>query len=640
MNPAGTRPAPWIIRTYAGFGSAEETNARFVSNLKAGQTGLSVAFDLPTQNGYDPDDPMAHGEVGGCGVSIAHLGDMEALFRGIDPATVNTSMTINATAPFLFCLYLVMAERRGISPDSLRGTTQNDLMKEFVARGTSIFDPDVSLRLSTDLITYAADEVQGWNPVNICGYHYSESGALPDQEIGLAFGNALLLLDTIRKQISAERFETVVRRLSFFVNSGIELVPEICKMRAYTRLWPRLCREEYGISGVRFRAGCQVRSISLPANNPENNIVRIALEALPAILSADARVVSLQLPGFQEASHLPDRMEQTLSIRTQQILMHETGIADYPDIFEGSVVIGRITDEIEQRAASLAASLRSLSYRDAILSAGRYLTEGLIRRQQQRDRGEETVVGVNAFTEAVGLSQHLPRPAITAQSRSFLDERNNAMTEWRKTRDAESWQQAYRNLREQVSAGRNVIPPTIAFVKAGGTVGEWTAAVASATTGRQTPVLSVDGIPEAPSRKVPAAKRVRVVLGKAGLDGHTNALKVLSVAFRDAGMEVIMAGTKLPASALVRIATDEDADVLAVSCLSGAHLHIAREIMSLRSGQSSDRRWKFVLGGIIPDKDLPALHELGVDLVIQNTGTPSTEIAQTIQEMVLGHRRE
>src|SRR3984893_18207858 len=339
---------PWIIRTYAGFGDARQANRRLLENLSRGQRGLSIAFDLPTQNGYDPDAPVAAGEVGKAGVSICHWGDMEDLLAGIPLDQINTSMTINATAPFIFALYLVVADRQGVPWSELRGTTQNDLMKEFVARGTSIFNPEVSFRLYTELIRCAVERVPNWIPINCCGYHYMESGAGPAEEIGYTFGNALMILDALRPHLNSAVFENTVRRISFFINSGIELVPEICKIRAYFKLWSELCRSEYGIADVAFRAGCQVRSLTLTERQPELNIIRIAYEALPVVISAAARVNALQLPGFREAMALPDQAAHLIGLRTQQVLMHETGIANYGDIFEGSKRIEKLTDETAQ----------------------------------------------------------------------------------------------------------------------------------------------------------------------------------------------------------------------------------------------------------------------------------------------------
>src|SRR5271163_3693444 len=402
-KPAPKRE-PWIIRTYAGFGDARQANQRFHQNLKAGQKGLSIAFDLPTQNGYDPDAPVASGEVGKAGVSICHWRDMEQLLEGIPLAKINTSMTINATAPFMLALYLVVAEKQGVPWTELRGTTQNDLLKEFVARGTSIFQPEISLKLSADLIKFAVGHAPNWNPINCCGYHYMESGAGPAEEIGYAFGNALMILDAIRPSLSELDFEQTVRRISFFINSGIELVPEICKIRAYFKLWRDLCRDEYGIEDVAFRAGCQVRSLTLTEQQPEVNIIRIAYEALPVVLSANARVNALQLPGFREAMALPDQAEQLLGLRTQQVLMHETGIARYGDIFEGSKVIEQLTREISDQARAIALRLREAGYARAIASVSADLTRLLSERQRMIEDGAIVQVGVNAFTGAIGLA--------------------------------------------------------------------------------------------------------------------------------------------------------------------------------------------------------------------------------------------
>ncbi|MGH7864630.1 MAG: methylmalonyl-CoA mutase family protein, partial [Candidatus Binataceae bacterium] len=396
---------PWIIRTYAGFGDARRANQRFRANLAQGQRGLSIAFDLPTQNGYDPDAAVAAGEVGKAGVSICHWRDMEALFEGIALNSINTSMTINATAPFILALYLVVAEKQGVAWTELRGTTQNDLLKEYVARGTSIFQPEVSLRLSTELISFTVHRVPNWNPINCCGYHYMESGAGPAEEIGYAFGNAMLVLDALRGNLDADAFDRTVRRISFFINSGIELVPEICKVRAYFKLWRELCNSEYGIEDVAFRAGCQVRSLTLAAQQPEVNIIRIAYEALPVVLSAGARVNALQLPGFREALALPDQAEQLLSLRTQQVLMYETQISNYPDIFDGSRVIEKLTDETAQRARAIAMKMREAGYARSIAAMSAELTDQLADRQRRLESGEIVQVGVNSFFGEIDLAK-------------------------------------------------------------------------------------------------------------------------------------------------------------------------------------------------------------------------------------------
>ncbi|HJU10165.1 MAG TPA: methylmalonyl-CoA mutase family protein, partial [Candidatus Binataceae bacterium] len=477
---------PWIIRTYAGFGDARQANARFLHNLKQGQRGLSIAFDLPTQNGYDPDARVAGGEVGKAGVSLCHWRDMEELLEGIPLDKINTSMTINATAPFVFALYLVVAERHGIPWTELRGTTQNDLMKEFVARGTSIFNPEISFRLSTELIRFAVDRVPNWNPINCCGYHYMESGAGPAEEIGYTFGNALMILDALRPHLTSTAFENTVRRISFFINSGIELVPEICKIRAYFKLWRELCQSEYGIDGVAFRAGCQVRSLSLTEQQPEVNIIRIAYEALPVTISADARVNALQLPGFREAIALPDEAEQLIGLRTQQVLMHETGIANYGDIFAGSHVIEKLTGEIADGARAIAMRLRAAGYTNAIATVSAELTRLLADRHYKLQTAEIVQVGVNAFKGEIGLT-----PAYTpdaAVDYSILEnERIEELRQWRVTRDETMVARAREQLDQGAADSSELMEPTLALARAGGTVGEWAVTIERATHGRYVP---------------------------------------------------------------------------------------------------------------------------------------------------------
>ena len=482
---------PWIIRTYAGFGDARQANERFLANLKQGQRGLSIAFDLPTQNGYDPDAAVARGEVGEAGVSICHWDDMERLFEGIPLASINTSMTINATAPFILALYLVVAEKHGVPWTELRGTTQNDLLKEFVARGTSIFHPELSFRLSTELIRFAVERVPNWNPINCCGYHYMESGAGPAEEIGYAFGNALLILDAIRPRLDAAAFEQTVRRISFFINSGIELVPEICKIRAYFKLWRELCATEYGVKDVAFRAGCQVRSLTLTEPQPEVNIIRIAYEALPVVISADARVNALQLPGFREALSLPDQSEQTLSLRTQQVLMHETGLAGYGDIFEGSKVIEKLTAETAARAREIAIRLREAGYSRAISIVSGELTRQLAERHRKVESGEIVQIGVNAFTGEVGLTPPPKQNADHAAQASKEKERIESLGKWRAARDQAAVAKA-REALERAGAndgGGGLIEATIELARAGGTVGEWTDSLVRVGRGRYTPPI-------------------------------------------------------------------------------------------------------------------------------------------------------
>src|SRR5579885_41428 len=620
---------PWIIRTYAGFGDARQANRRFLENLSRGQRGLSIAFDLPTQNGYDPDAPVAAGEVGKAGVSICHWRDMEELFEGIPLGQINTSMTINATAPFVFALYLVVAEKHGVPWTELRGTTQNDLMKEYVARGTSIFQPEMSFRLSTELIRFAVERVPNWNPVNCCGYHYMESGAGPAEEIGFAFGNAMLLLDALRDTLAPDKFEQTVRRISFFINSGIELVPEICKVRAYFKLWRELCQSEYGIPDVAFRAGCQVRSLSLTEQQPEVNIIRIAYEALPVTISASARVNALQLPGFREALSLPDAAEQTLSLRTQQVLMHETGISRYGDIFEGSKVIEKLTDETAARAREIAMNLRGAGYTRALELVGAELTRLLADRQRKIESGEIVQVGVNAFLGEIGLTA---APALAddhGAQQAAERERIQALGRWRAQRDNAAVARARETLARAAAEGGSLMDPTLELARAGGTVGEWTESLERVSRGRYTPPI-LDARAAVPHGAIKAnGHRLKIALGKAGLDGHINAVNLLARACMEAGMEVVLAGFKQTPARLVETALQEDADVLAISSLAGAHMTIAHDTMELLK-QRGAADVRVVMGGIIPEADRKQLLASGVRAVFTPKDSNLAEIVGQI----------
>ncbi len=614
MTKLEERP-PWIIRTYAGFGDAEQSNTRFRSNLEKGQRGLSVAFDLPTQCGYDSDAEMAMGEVGGTGVAIDHLGDMRRLFKEIDLGKINTSLTINAAAPWLFALYVALADELGVDRGKLSGTTQNDLLKEFVGRGTHIFAPEPSLRLSTDLITFSAQHVPKWNPINACGYHYMESGASPAQEVGYAIGNALLILDSIRPDLSEEAFQSVVKRISFFVNSGIELVPEIAKMRAYAGLWKDLCKSEFGMADVRFRSGCQVRSLSLTESQPEVNIIRIAYQALPVVLSASARVRALQLPGFREASGLPDQAEQTLALRTQQVLMYETGLADYGDIFEGSVVVERETKLVRDKALEIIRTMRERSYEECIGYIAKSMTIGLVEQQAALESGETIRVGVNAFLDPVDLT---PPPSYADDSgeRTKGTERQlDRLAAWRSERDEQLVSGRREVLFRAAKSGDNVMESSIALAKAGGTTGEWTATLEDAFGGRYQAPLGTD-VTVANPVSVPKVDRpIRLLLAKGGLDGHVNAVKLLAYACREAGMEVIYSGLQQTPAAIAQSAIQEDVDLIGVSSLAGAHIHIATGLFeALTKRGAADI--PVVLGGIVPESDADALQKLGVGAVL------------------------
>jgi (2R)-ethylmalonyl-CoA mutase len=619
---------PWIIRTYAGFGDARQANARFLRNLKEGQRGLSIAFDLPTQNGYDSDASVAAGEVGKAGVSLCHWRDMEQLLDGIPLDKINTSMTINATAPFVLALYLIVAEKHGIPWTELRGTTQNDLMKEFVARGTSIFNPEVSFRLSTELIRFAVERVPNWNPINCCGYHYMESGAGPAEEIGYTFGNALMILDALRPHLNSAVFENTVRRISFFINSGIELVPEICKIRAYFKLWSELCRSEYGIDDVAFRAGCQVRSLTLTEQQPEVNIIRIAYQALPVVISAEARVNALQLPGFREAIALPDEAEQLLGLRTQQVLMHETGVANYGDIFAGSHVIEQLTGEIANDARAIAMKLRTAGYAQAIALVNAELTTLLAERQRKLEAGEVVRVGVNAFSGEIGLMPAYAPDAKLDYS-TIERERIESLQRWRTTRDDKVIAGARERLERAAAESAAMMEATLELARAGGTVGEWSATIERGTHGRYVPPMLDRSLAVARFNVPTVQRKIRIALGKAGLDGHINAVKLLAHACMQAGMEVILAGFKQTPEHLVEAALQEDADILAISSLAGAHLTIARQVIALLQ-QHNASSIKVLIGGIIPEQDRKRLLELGVAAVFTPTNSELGAIVERI----------
>ena len=620
---------PWIIRTYAGFADAEASNQRYKKNLSKGQRGLSVAFDLPTQNGYDSDHPMAAGEVGGTGVAVCHLGDMRLLFDAIDLSAINTSMTINSTAPWLYALYLALADEQGVPRAGLRGTVQNDLMKEFVARGTYTFDPDTSLRLTTDLITYAADNSPRWNPINCCGYHYMESGASPAQEVGFAIGNAVLILDQIRPKVSPEQFEGVLKRISFFINSGIELVAEIAKVRAYAQLWKQICDQDYGVPDVRFRAGCQVRSLTLTAQQPEVNIIRIAYQALPVVLSASARVGALQLPGFREALALPDEAEQTLSLRTQQVLMYETDITEHADIFAGSTVIEAKTAETLAAARAIVDRMRGLGYAQSIDWIGQELTAGLVEWKRSVEAAEIVQVGVNAFEEPIGLVAAAD-PANKDEDAGAISRHLIRLRNWRALeRDNAQVAAALMALRSAFDDGDNMMEASIALARAGGTTGEWAKTIEDAIGGRYSAPLGIEGARKVALDVPKATTPIRMVLGKSGLDGHVNAVKLLAVACARAGIEVIYTGIKQRPEAIVQAAVQEDANIIGISSLSGSHIYIAQEVMRLLA-EAGATDIPVVMGGIIPDEDRATLVNLGIAALFTPGHGTVADIIRTI----------
>src|SRR5688572_12503478 len=627
---------PWIFRTYAGYASPRATNERFKANLAKGQTGLSVAFDLPTQCGYDSDHPMSAGEVGRVGVPVGHVGDMGTVFEGIPLAEMNTSMTINATAVWLLALYVAVAEDHGAEHISLAGTTQNDVLKEYLSRGTYAFPPEPSMRLTTDLITWTFEEVPLWNPINVCSYHLQEAGADPVLEVAFTLANAVAVLDAVQAtgRIQDDDFPRLVGRISFFCNAGIRFVEEMCKMRAFTRLWDRLTFERYGVEDPkyrRFRYGVQVNSLGLTARQPENNVQRILLEMLGVTLSKDARARAVQLPAWNEALGLPRVWDQQWSLRAQQILAYETDLLEYDDLFEGSKAIEARTAEIEQDAWEELGRVQELGGSVAALG---YMKERLVARHAQRLRAIEgndlPVVGVNRYTDTEpsplveglgeGFAVHKIDPAAEA-------EQVEALERWRTGRDGSAARGAIDALLRAADGEENLVPVSIEAAKAGVTTGEWAEALRQvfgeyrAPTGvsaRSVGGSSAEALADVRRKVEEAARRagaarLRMLVGKPGLDGHSNAAEQVAVRARDVGFEVVYQGIRLTPEQIARAAVEEDVHVIGLSVLSGAHnLLVPQVIDRLREQGLDPARIPVVVGGVIPDDDAVKLRELGV----------------------------
>jgi ethylmalonyl-CoA mutase len=626
------REQPWLFRTYSGHSSAAASNALYRTNLARGQTGLSVAFDLPTQTGYDSDHPLAKGEVGKVGVPIGHLGDMMALFEGIPLARMNTSMTINATAPWLFALYIAAAERQGAARGALAGTVQNDIIKEYLSRGTYIFPPEPSLRLSADVIVFACREVPKWNPTNVCSYHLQEAGATPVQELAFALAIAIAILDAVKAtgQVPDDEFAQVVGRISFFVNAGIRFITEICKMRAFAELWDELCRERWGISDEklrRFRYGVQVNSLGLTEQQPENNVYRILLEMLAVTLSKRARARAVQLPAWNEALGLPRPWDQQWSLRLQQILAYETDLLDYEDIFDGSGVIEAKVEALKAEARDELARIESLGGAVAAVEQSymkRKLVESNSRRLAAIETGQQKVVGVNCFTESA------PSPLTAGADGGFLAldpeaERAQiaALQAWRDARDGEASAAALAALKSAARDGRNIMEPSIACAHAGVTTGEWAAALReiygeyraptgvgrAATIGSGTSLAPVREAVERVSARL--GRRLKMLVGKPGLDGHSNGAEQIAVRARDAGFEVVYEGIRLTPAQIANAALEEGVHVVGLSILSGSHVALVSEVLA-RLKTAGLGAVPVVVGGIIPPEDAALLSEAGV----------------------------
>jgi (2R)-ethylmalonyl-CoA mutase len=638
------------MRTYAGHSNARESNALYRRNLEKGQTGLSVAFDLPTQTGYDPDHELARGEVGKVGVSIAHKGDMHTLFDGIPLDRMNTSMTINATAAWLLALYLTVAEENGIDHGLLEGTTQNDIIKEFLSRGTYAFPPEPSMRLIADTIAYTVDEVPRWNPINICSYHLQEAGATPVEEIAYSLSTAAAVLDAVRERVPEETFPRVFGRISFFVNAGIRFIEEHAKLRALSRIWEEMGRERYGVEDpkyLRMRYGVQVNSLGLTEAQPENNVIRIVLEALAVTLGRDARARAIQLPAWNEALGLPRPWDQQWSLRIQQILAYETDLLEYPDVFEGSRVMDALVDELAEGAR---AEMAVVAEQGGAVAAVDYMKTRLVESHRARvaaiEAGERKVVGQNVFTAAE------PSPlqggedgGVMSVNPSVEHHAVDAVREWRAARDAEAVERALARLAEAArDESQNLMDSTLEAAAAGATTGEW-AATLREVFGEYRAPTGVAGAAAAPDDEALAAlrervdrvsdaigRRIKILVGKPGLDGHSNGAEQIAIRARDAGMDVVYEGIRLTPRRIAQAAVQEGVHVVGLSILSGSHGQLIPAVLAELSEAGADV--PVVVGGIIPAADERALLDAGVDRVYTPKDFEISRIMGDIVELV------
>lgn len=624
---------PWIFRTYAGHSTAKASNALYRENLARGQTGLSVAFDLPTQTGYDSDHVLAKGEVGKVGVPVCHIGDMRALFDRIPLEQMNTSMTINATAAWLLALYIAVADEQGADRAKLTGTVQNDIIKEYLSRGTYVFAPKPSMRLIADVISYTYREVPKWNPTNVCSYHLQEAGATPTQELAYALATAIAVLDAVKAggQVPEADFARVVGRISFFVNAGVRFVTEIAKMRAFTELWDEICRERYGVEDEklrRFRYGVQVNSLGLTEQQPENNVYRILIEMLAVTLSKGARARAVQLPAWNEALGLPRPWDQQWSLRAQQILAFETDLLEYEDIFEGSTVMEKKVRELKEMALEELRQIEEMGGAVAAVESA-FMKERLVQSNAARleaiEKGSLSVVGVNKYVETAISPLTAGEGAILTVEEGVEAEQVAALKAWRKARDAGAVQAALDELRAAASQGRNIMEPSIACAKAGVTTGEWGDVLRSvfgeyrAPTGvskaARNDAGGLDGLRaavDAVSAKL--GRRLKFLVGKPGLDGHSNGAEQIAVRARDAGMDIVYEGIRLTPEQIVTSARDGDVHVVGLSILSGSHVPLVADVMTRMRAAGLDHI-PVIVGGIIPAEDEARLREAGVAAV-------------------------
>ena len=620
---------PWLFRTYAGHSTAAASNALYRSNLSKGQTGLSVAFDLPTQTGYDSDHILARGEVGKVGVPICHLGDMRTLFADIPMDQMNTSMTINATAPWLLSLYIAAAEEQGADTTALQGTVQNDIIKEYLSRGTYICPPKPSLRMITDIAAYTREYLPKWNPMNVCSYHLQEAGATPEQELAFALATATAVLDDLQGKVPAEHFDEMVGRISFFVNAGIRFVTEMCKMRAFVDLWDEICRDRYGVTDPkmrRFRYGVQVNSLGLTEQQPENNVYRILIEMLAVTLSKKARARAVQLPAWNEALGLPRPWDQQWSLRMQQIMAYETDLLEYDDLFDENPAIERKVAALKEGAM---AELTLIDSMGGTVEAIEYMKSRLVDSNATRigkiETGEMTVVGVNAFQTGESSPLTAGEDAIMSVDPATEADQISRLETWRATRDPKATQLALDTLRKAAIEGSNIMPPSIAAAKAGVTTGEWGDVVRQAFGQyRGPPGVSVnlsnrtEGLDEireqvaAVSEKL--GRKLKFLMGKPGLDGHSNGAEQIAARARDCGMEISYVGIRLTPDEIVTAAQEGQAHVIGLSILSGSHISLMQDLMD-RFGEADLGHIPVVVGGIIPEDDADRLRAMGISRV-------------------------
>ena len=624
--PHSSKDRPWLIRTYAGHSTAKASNTLYRGNLAKGQTGLSVAFDLPTQTGYDSDHILARGEVGKVGVPICHLGDMRTLFDQIPLEQMNTSMTINATAPWLLALYIAAAEEQGADISKLQGTVQNDIIKEYLSRGTYICPPKPSLKLITDVACYCYSNVPNWNPMNVCSYHLQEAGATPEQELAFALATAQAVLDGLRGQVPDKDFPRLVGRISFFVNAGIRFVTELCKMRAFVDLWDEICKSRYGVEDPkyrRFRYGVQVNSLGLTEQQPENNVHRILLEMLAVTLSKKARARAVQLPAWNEALGLPRPWDQQWSMRMQQILAYETDLLEYEDLFDGNPAIERKVSELKDGARAELANLESMG---GAISAIEYMKSRLVESNSERlnriEDGQTTVVGVNKFTASESSPLLDDESGVLMVDPAVEQEQIDRLHDWRKQRDAAAVQAALTALRTAARAGDNIMGPSIAAARAGATTGEWAEEMRRAfgtyrgpTGVSASPSNRTEGLDDLRSRVDAVSdrlgQRLKFLVGKPGLDGHSNGAEQIATRARDCGMDVTYEGIRLTPDEIVHAAKENDSHVIGLSILSGSHVSLVKDVLTQLESAGLGHI-PVVVGGIIPESDAQLLSEFGV----------------------------